>query len=134
MAQLQWTPALSVGIPRIDDQHKKLIFLISQMEQAMTVGKGKEVLADTLRQLTDYAKMHFQTEECYMTQFNYDGYISHKKEHEEFQCKIAEFEKDFTAGNIALSVGVFIYLNKWLTNHIKVADRQYVPTFKQNLA
>ena len=44
MALLTWQDKYSVGIAQIDDQHKQLIIMINELNDAMLAGKGKDVL------------------------------------------------------------------------------------------
>jgi hemerythrin len=133
MALIEWSDDLSVEIAEIDEQHKKLISLINQLQKAMKAGQGKQVLTDVLGQLSDYVGVHFGTEEKYMQAFKYAGYLSHKKEHTDFQRKIAQFGQDFAKGSTSISVDLFNFLNSWLINHIKVIDKKYTAVFKENI-
>jgi hemerythrin len=40
MAYLNWTPDLSVGIDRIDQQHKKIVALLNELYEASRPGRG----------------------------------------------------------------------------------------------
>jgi len=75
--QIVWTSAMGVGIPEIDEQHKKLIDLINSVEQAMKLGQGREMLGNWLRALANYALFHFQAEEAYMQQVSYPQVEEH---------------------------------------------------------
>jgi len=54
MALITWNAALSVGVKEIDDQHKKLIDLVNQLNDAMHAGKGRDVLGAVLAELVKY--------------------------------------------------------------------------------
>ncbi len=43
MALIDWDKSLSVNVEEIDQQHKKLIAMINELNEAMRNGKGKEV-------------------------------------------------------------------------------------------
>ena len=127
MALIQWDETFSVNVVEIDAQHKKLVEMINELNEAMRVGKGNDILGRIIDALIDYAGIHFKTEENYFDQFGYPARDEHKKEHSEFTQKVAEFQSAFTAGKLCLSVEVMRFLSRWLQNHIKGSDKEYGP-------
>ena len=127
-----WTSELSVNIPKIDEQHKQLISYLNELYSHMKVGKGKEIIGQTLKKLVDYTKFHFHTEEDYFEEFNYSDKDSHEKEHEDFIDKVSGVVNDFENGKLATSITieVFQFLNQWVSNHIKKTDKKYEPFLK----
>ena len=59
MAFMDWNASLSVAIAGIDEQHKKLVSMINELNDAMKVGKSKEGLQKILGGLIDYTASHF---------------------------------------------------------------------------
>ncbi|WP_321507452.1 bacteriohemerythrin [uncultured Methanoregula sp.] len=129
MPLMTWNDELSVKVTEIDDQHKKLIGLINNLHDAMKVGQGKQVLESTLQELASYTVYHFQTEEKYMQKFSYPGYPAHKMKHDAFVKKISDFQKDYHAGRLGISLDLMNFLKEWVTTHIRDTDRQYSDTF-----
>ena len=132
MAIIKWTDELSVHIHEIDDQHKKLIDLINKLHEAMLQKQGKQVTSQIIDELAAYTVYHFQTEETYMQKFKYPAFLKHKKEHEGFVTSVENFQKDFEAGKLGLSLEIMTFLKDWVTKHIKGTDMQYSATFKEN--
>jgi hemerythrin len=130
MALLNWTPDLSVGMTEIDDQHKQLVGLMNTLHESMKAGQAKQGLEKTLQELADYTVYHFQTEEKYMQKFRYPGYLGHKMKHDAFVRKVTDFQKDYQAGKLGLSIDLMNFLKDWVTTHIKETDKQYSETFK----
>ncbi len=129
MPLIPWTDELSVNVKEIDDQHKKLIGLINNFNDAIVAGKGKQVLEDTLFELVDYTLYHFQIEEKYMKQFGYYGYASHKVAHDEFAKKITRHHTDLTENRFVEPLALMAFLKVWITSHIMDIDHQYSETF-----
>ena len=48
MPCMTWKDSMSVGVPSIDEQHKKLVGMLNELFEGMNVGKGKEVLGRIL--------------------------------------------------------------------------------------
>ena len=131
MALIQWDDSLSVKVVEIDRQHQQLIEMINDLNNAMSHGKGKAVLGKIINGLVNYATTHFITEEKYFDKFGYPEAISHTKEHTDFVIKVSVFKNEFEKGNIALPLQIMDFLNDWLENHIKGADKKFGPFFNE---
>ena len=59
MALFTWQDKYSVGIRQIDDQHKQLINMINELNDAMLAGKEKEVLLTELNKRANYYVSHY---------------------------------------------------------------------------
>ena len=129
MALIQWEPELSVGIAEIDQQHKKLIEMINDLNDAMIQGKEREILYEVIRGLIAYTKLHFGTEEKYFDQYEYDDREAHKARHKEFIQKVAQFRDDFIRGEMNTPAELMNFLNRWWLEHIKGIDKKYTAFF-----
>ena len=125
MATFAWSVEYSVNIPTFDAQHQKLFALIEQLQNAMQRGQGRTVLSDLLSELIRYTKDHFTAEERAMTTYGYPELKAHQGEHNKLKRQVFEFERDFKAGNIMISVELSSFLQDWLTQHILRSDKQY---------
>jgi hemerythrin len=129
---MQWNDTFSVGVAEIDAQHKNLVSYLNDLHFAMTQGKGSAILKSLLERLVGYTQVHFATEEKYMKQWNYPGYVYHKGEHDAFVKKVADFKTKFDAGQTTLSIDILIFLKEWVFNHILGTDKKYGPFFNKN--
>ena len=59
-----WNPQLETGIAIIDDQHRNLVILLNKLGQQYVQGVSKQANEQILKELSDYADYHFQTEEA----------------------------------------------------------------------
>jgi len=132
MSIMKWNDTYSVGVEEIDNQHKGLVDLINHLFDAMSVGKANDILGTIIDQLILYAQVHFQTEEKYFDEFDFEFSDEHKDEHNSFAEEVVEFKKGFDAGNIVLSIEVFRFLKDWLVNHMLGADQKYKQCFQEN--
>lgn len=132
MSLISWTEKLSVNVKEIDDQHKELVAMLNELNDAMSLGKGRDVIEKIISRLGKYASEHFSTEEKYFTQFNYQDALAHNKKHEAFIKKISEFHEDFRSGNLTLTLAVRNFLKEWLINHIEGEDKKYTKCFNDN--
>lgn len=122
---VEWQDSYSVGINSIDQQHKKLINLINQLQTAVDYSTGEEFEREALNELVEYTKTHFTHEEGLMQQYGYPAFEPHKAEHtqmiKQVENVIAEYEKDPDRS----MTHALNFLKDWLINHINGTDKQY---------
>lgn len=125
MALISWSNMLSTGVGEQDTQHKKLIDLINQLNDAMQAGHGADVLGKVLTELVNYTVFHFGYEEKLMGQHKYEDSPAHKAEHLKFVQTVGDFKKKFDSGGAAVSVEIMNFLRDWLTTHIMKTDKKF---------
>jgi hemerythrin-like metal-binding protein len=124
MIYFQWTDELSVNIEEIDSQHKEFINLTNELSGAIKIGRGFDILEETLSKLIEYAEMHFATEERLMNVHGYPGLASHKKEHGELQKHLLELNRRFNTDKLILAETVLYFLEDWVVSHVKTTDME----------
>jgi hemerythrin len=127
MALIVWSNDLIVNIHSIDEQHKKLVTLVNNLNDAMSSGKGQQIMGKILDNLVAYTKTHFATEERLMTTHTYPGYLIHKKEHDNLTQQVVSLHQDFKEGKPVITVALMSFLKDWLGKHIKGTDQKYSP-------
>lgn len=122
--KIEWTPDLAVGLDVIDDQHKELYRRIDRLMEACHQGKGKEVVADTLKFLEEYVVTHFSNEQGYMQRFGYPEYDVHKKNHDYYVNNLKELRNILNekGPGVELVVKTNVMVIEWLNNHIRKMD------------
>jgi len=124
MENLVWNDKFSIGLPEIDEQHKKLIDIINMMNDVV---EGKAMKNTTmkivLREMVNYTNYHFNSEEELMIKSGYPGYAEHKKEHTDFIIAVKKFSVEIKE-NRNISCDLIIFLYNWLTNHILNVDNK----------
>jgi hemerythrin len=125
MPVFTWNDSYSVGLPSMDNQHKKLFDLINKLYDAMRAGKGQDVIGPVLNEMLDYTKTHFTAEEKILEKHNYPGLAEQKKQHGIYIQKVTEFQQRSQSGSLTLSIETSQFLKEWLLNHIQVIDKKY---------
>ncbi len=129
MRNLEWNEGMSVGVEAIDNDHKTLLSLINEVNEAINSSSTDAIVEDIFKRLEDYTKQHFAREELLMRQCRYNDLEDHKKQHQRFINKIPELRNHLLNANtidVASETGLFL-LN-WLMNHIIVEDMSYAKT------
>lgn len=131
MGLLEWREEFSVGVQKIDEQHKQLVVMLNNLHSAMKQGEGNEALNRILSEMASYAVEHFQTEEELFRSYSYPEYLQHKQEHDDFVARVTEFKKQFDDKKMLLSLAVSEFLRDWLLNHIMKTDKKYTEFMHQ---
>lgn len=131
MAYLHWSSDLDTGIEVIDSQHKRIVDYLNELNAANSSG-DMEVTNHVLGELVDYTLTHFAFEEELQERAGYEFIKAHKRVHEIFTKRVADFQKRAAAGeNVAPEV--LVMLKTWLVNHIKGDDADYAESVKKML-
>jgi hemerythrin-like metal-binding protein len=130
---VEWGDDLAMGLELIDSQHKMLCAYINSLYRASKRNTPHKDLLDIVNSLKDYTANHFSTEEQYFTHSAYPDVEKHKETHRNFVAKVVEVERDLQQGRIDVGDALLEFLKRWLLNHIKVTDREYMPFVKQSI-
>ena len=122
---VEWKDDYSVGIDSIDQQHKKLLNLINQLQTAVDYKTGEEFEREALDELVDYTKTHFSYEEGLLEQNNFPGYEPHKAQHVEMINKVEEVLTEYDKDPDTAMSNAVEFLQNWLIKHINGTDKQY---------
>ncbi|MBN1981707.1 MAG: hemerythrin family protein [Chitinivibrionales bacterium] len=125
MAFITWDDSMSVGISEMDEQHKKFIPIINELNDAMKFGKGSTVLLQILQKISSYTVIHFKAEEAFMLSQGFPGLPQHAKKHREFEKQVEGFLTDLRANKTLLSLEIMNAIKQWLIDHIQKVDKQY---------
>ncbi len=129
---VEWNNKFSVGISVIDEEHKKIIGILSKAIYTKEHNASPNELREVLREMTNYALKHFKTEEAYMKEFNYTEYEDHREKHREFFTETIAYHDKVIEGDCQIANEIIEYLKWWLVNHIQVTDKKYVDCFKKH--
>lgn len=82
------TKDLETGNAVIDGEHRELFRAVNALMDACASGKGRTVIAPTLKFLLDYVEKHFTHEEQLQAQSNYPGMAAHKAFHQSYKASL----------------------------------------------
>lgn len=131
MPLLIWNEELETGIDVIDQQHKRIVELINQLN-LVSNGKADGNVGDVLAELVDYTLSHFVFEEELMEEAGYPFSKAHKRVHDIFTARVNEYKMRFDAGE-DVTDALRDMLSRWLFNHIKGDDKAYARVVKRHL-
>ncbi|MBM2839453.1 MAG: Methyl-accepting chemotaxis protein [Deltaproteobacteria bacterium] len=101
MPLIVWNEGLSVGIDAMDEQHKKWVGIINELDDALLNGRSLESLTKLVKEM------------------------EHKAKHENFKKKVQDIKKDLLSGEVVLGTRVMKLIKGWLETHIADEDKIY---------
>ncbi|QEY63917.1 bacteriohemerythrin [Metapseudomonas lalkuanensis] len=131
MAYLEWESDLDTGIEVIDGQHKRIVEMINDLHAAQ-LQMDKAAVARVIEEVVDYTLSHFAFEETLLEDAGYQFSRAHKKVHELFIRRVNVFRTRHQAGD-DVADELKDLLGRWLFNHIRNDDANYVEAVKANM-
>ncbi|AVO52090.1 bacteriohemerythrin [Ectopseudomonas mendocina] len=131
MAYLDWSDDLDTGIRVIDDQHKRIVAMINQLDAAQRAA-SQEQAGEVIDELIDYTVSHFAFEEAMIEEAGYIFTKAHKRVHALFIKRVEDYRERFNRGE-DIADELKGMLGRWLFSHIRSDDRNYVEAVNQNL-
>ncbi len=120
MQGLIWNERFSVGVPAMDQQHKRLIDLINNLRKSEDAG----IAFDAIMGMFDYASIHFRAEEALLQKAGYSLLSAQQGQHQAFIDKAVGFSRqDLNDPTICTEITRF--LRTWLLEHILQEDMLY---------
>ena len=123
MKHLIWTDDLNTGIPVIDGQHRQIVSYINHLHDARE-SNDRKAIGDVINDMVDYTLSHFSFEEELMLEAGYPFAGPHKRVHDVFVKRVAEYQLRYKAGE-DISGELHSLLMRWLVGHIKNDDAAY---------
>jgi hemerythrin len=134
MSKLEWSDSYSVGVPRLDAQHKVLIRIINQLEEERRTGG---LIVAVFAELRRYVKEHFRDEEIMLEAAGYADLEEHKVGHRQFEEWLTSIEMVYNSGGASayyIAESVHEFLKDWLITHILAKDMAYKETLTATVA
>ena len=124
----EFTDDYLTGIELIDKEHEHLFEIANEtydlLKNEFVTDKYDRIVA-LLEELKDYTKTHFAHEEEYMKSINYQYIWSEIHQHRTFEKKLDDIDlKKLDDSQQEYILETLDFLTKWLSGHIKGADRR----------
>jgi hemerythrin len=127
-----WSDELNTGIAEIDVQHRRIVDFINSLQVAKEKNNTK-LVDEVVSGCVDYTANHFSYEESLQDEAGYEFLEVHRKVHAMFTQRISEYQRRLNAGDDVVDE-LHDMLARWLVNHIKLDDADYVGRVKMHQA
>jgi hemerythrin-like metal-binding protein len=122
MKELVWDKTLSVDVPEIDQDHRRLLELFNRLGHAVEDGEPQPYIESVMDELISCTAWHFQHEERLMEKYDYPDRQAHRSEHEDLITSGQALQQALKRSGTPLSQKEIEYLEHWLTAHIYGTD------------
>lgn len=123
--KIDWSTDFSVGIQKIDQQHKLIIEYINKLITQSTISVRSEQFHSILSDLIDYSNQHLKYEEKLLQIYDYPDFEEHKKVHDIYIETVSNFTLETMNKDNALVEKTLFFLKNWWTDHILKDDMEY---------
>ncbi|CAK0755450.1 putative two-component system response regulator [Gammaproteobacteria bacterium] len=117
-----WKDDYLIGVDLIDEHHRYLFKLMYYLEHALTDRQDILKICVALKDMENYALIHFSAEEGLMRKYGDPDYAAHRVAHQVFFEKIQEFWAMMRSSPLLVQNNVVSFLADWLVKHIVEVD------------
>ncbi len=123
---IEWKDAYSIGVPRLDEQHRQLIQMLNDLYQKIGPDTAPGNVWGLLDGFNRYAETHFIYEERIAGDAGVpQGELNlHKREHEAYRERMRTFQHAFSENDKRAPVQLMAFLSNWWLSHILVSDME----------
>lgn len=127
---------MATGNDTIDCQHRKLIEMINQLDQAYAEGHGRDQIDRALDFLASYVVEHFEYEEKTFDNHHCPRTAENKAAHRQLIEKYTAWRKQYDESGASIEmVGQLVeFLRTWLVEHMCGIDRSLKGTLEKQSA
>jgi hemerythrin-like metal-binding protein len=125
ITRMEWSAAMSVGVPALDADHRCLIQMIDVLHKTWPAVHIATIGA-VLDGLDIYVRYHFAREERVMEACGFPFRTFHRAEHKRFDGLICSLrERSRAASPAEAARDLYTYLSEWLRHHVLNHDMAY---------
>ena len=121
---LEWDDSFSIGVDKIDAQHKQLFCKVKQLSLLLKDGAECSDLRQSADFMKEYFQQHMQHEEDLMESVGYPHLDVHPERHAAFMDMCIDMHMAIALGDRELIEDVLEFLETWLVDHVAMEDAQ----------
>lgn len=122
MSLIEWKNEFSLGVPRVDAEHRELIDLINQLHRKAQFPEHDGRIVGFLEDLHTSAARHFAHEELMMRSRGYTAFEQHRADHQRLLNEVNAMMAEYQGGALD-NMGIMTErLYDWFCVHFKTYD------------
>lgn len=122
-----WRDEYEVGHGLLDGHHQHMFEIINTLYEAARTDASQDRIDQILRDITEYAHVHFQAEEDAMDAVRYSRLSDQESAHKAFVQKLDELRRMGHMPYRAFAQETLQFLKEWWLHHILAMDQDYGP-------
>ena len=124
--QLVWDDSLSLGIPEIDEDHRRFISLIDDLNHAIISRQEKPAIERALNLVIADAQSHFEHEESLLARHGYPEVNHHAALHAELTLQLLGVMDAFNSSELSYGwIENALRIKKLVVDHLLDEDMKY---------
>jgi hemerythrin len=127
MTLFVWQDIYSVGVDKIDAQHRNLFEIANRFHDACVAQAARSRLIQIFNELVTYTASHFADEENMLRAMNCPDYERHKENHTKLVGLVLNYKSQMERGEPEVETRAMEFIKTWLNGHILGMDRNYRP-------
>lgn len=122
MTLIAWRNEFSVGVDAVDHEHREMIALINELDEAMQDDASQATVVESLGEIYARISAHFALEEKTMRDARYTRLAEHKQDHEQLLDELLDVidsvddEGRYDRADLSRS------LDRWFSDHFRTHD------------
>lgn len=129
--KIEWSDDYSIGVAKIDKQHKELINLFERLRLSITRGLQNPEVGFVLKDLVKYTQTHFNDEEEIMREIDYKEFDRHVKLHRDLLNNVASILKNLKTDDTYTGLDLMKFLKSWIYEHMIREDSKIAVAYKE---
>ena len=122
MNLITWKDEFSVGVAAVDFEHRELIELINGLDADMQKDATQTTVVEALGEIYARISAHFALEEKVMREAGYDGFATHKHDHERLLDELLDVIDSVDDAGHYDRAGLSRDLDRWFSDHFRTHD------------
>jgi hemerythrin len=129
MNDLEWKDEYALGIPELDQQHKRIFEGFVALAELGVSRHDRWLVDSSIVQIVAQLKQHFALEESLMRIIGYPRLEAHIEEHRLFDAQIQDLAQKSLRTKGSVSREMIEACQRWQRQHIMDSDRHYADYF-----
>ena len=122
MSLINWRDEFCIGIDAVDHEHRQMIELINELDNAMQQTASHATIVEALGEIYARISAHFALEEKIMRASLYAGFPAHKKDHELLLDSLLEVIDSVDLDGGYDRAALSHELDAWFSDHFRTHD------------
>ncbi|MBF0455333.1 MAG: bacteriohemerythrin [Magnetococcales bacterium] len=140
VTKYKWSDKYKIGVPEVDDQHKRLFDAINELGTFLENSTDEEdqhiKIQNFLIEITNYTEKHFRDEERLMEKTEAPWLAEHKQVHQALLANVVSFREKIVLlshkdEQLHIMQQVHKFMGNWLIEHILQEDLSFGVYFKE---
>lgn len=132
MVIYRWEKELETGIALVDKQHVQLLIAINKLLIRRKCKNDRDGIEEYIRYIGHHLQYHFQTEEAYQVECQYEKFREHQAQHNFLATQLRFLIVNLEGSDYEDRVveEFYTFLSGWISNHLLQEDVHFAQAYR----